>query len=229
MYVTVFDILVAKDYCQFSTEYLLTEEGRKIIQLLVDGYKDTAIALNCGIMLRECIKVRCIHEYLLDHSEIIEPIFTNYSHSPTFEIASDAFNTIQSLLRNNKQLVSKKKNAQGELYSKVFGWYAALINHEEYVTRRMSLQLLNEFLLDKVNFDIMIAYIGDVQNLMNIMNVLRKPEPLVQYEAFHVFKVFVANPEKTPEVKAVLKQNSEKLIAFLLDFLPGKGRRWRED
>ena len=64
MYVTVFDILVAKDYCQFSTEYLLTEEGRKIIQLLVDGYKDTAIALNCGIMLRECIKVRCIHEYL---------------------------------------------------------------------------------------------------------------------------------------------------------------------
>ena len=106
---------------------------------------------------------------------------------------------------------------------------AALINHEEYVTRRMSLQLLNEFLLDKVNFDIMIAYIGDVQNLMNIMNVLRKPEPLVQYEAFHVFKVFVANPEKTPEVKAVLKQNSEKLIAFLLDFLPGKGKRGRRE
>lgn len=223
MYVTVFSILVNKDYCSFSTGYLMSEEGREIIQMLVDGYKENSIALNCGIMLRECIQHRCIHEYLLDHSEIIEPIFTVYSHSPTFEIASDAFNTIQSLLRSNKQLVSKKMNAKGDLYKKVFGWYSTLINSNEYVTCRMSLQLLNEFLLDKVNFDIMIAYISDVQNLVNIMNVLRTPQDSIQYEAFHVFKVFVANPDKTPEVKEILKLNSEKLITFLLNFLPKKG------
>ena len=222
MYVTVFSILVNKDYCSFSTGYLMSEEGREIIQMLVDGYKENSIALNCGIMLRECIQHRCIHEYLLDHSEIIEPIFTVYSHSPTFEIASDAFNTIQSLLRSNKQLVSKKMNAKGDLYKKVFGWYSTLINSNEYVTCRMSLQLLNEFLLDKVNFDIMIAYISDVQNLVNIMNVLRTPQDSIQYEAFHVFKVFVANPDKTPEVKEILKLNSEKLITFLLNFLPKK-------
>lgn len=78
--------------------------------------------------------------------------------------------------------------------------------------------------MDKVNFDIMIAYIGDVNNLMTIMIVLRTPQAMIQYEAFHVFKVFVANPDKTPEVTAVLIQNSDKLINFLLNFLPERGK-----
>ena len=61
MYVTVFSILVSKDYKKFATEYLLTEEGKQIMATLLDGYKDSQIALNCGIMLRECIRQRCLH------------------------------------------------------------------------------------------------------------------------------------------------------------------------
>ena len=40
MYVTVFSILVSKDYKKFATEYLLTEEGKQIMATLLDGYKD---------------------------------------------------------------------------------------------------------------------------------------------------------------------------------------------
>lgn len=54
MYVTVFNILVTKDYVHFATEYMMSAEGAQIIKLLLDGYSDSAIALNCGIMLREC-------------------------------------------------------------------------------------------------------------------------------------------------------------------------------
>lgn len=233
MYVTVFSILVKNDYKHFASSYLLSDEGKQILSLLVDGYNDSSIALNCGIMLRETIMQRCIHEYFLDNPEVIKPIFTKHAHSSTFEITSDAISTIQYLLRQNKQLVSKKMNANGPLYKVVFEWYGALISSEEYVTRRMSLQvrlgdyldsqLLNEFLLDKVNFDIMIAYIGDVKNLMSIMQVLRTPQAMIQYEAFHVFKVFVANPDKTPEVITILTQNADKLINYLIHFLPEKG------
>lgn len=141
MYATVFSILVTKDYVHFATEYMISEEGTQIIKLLLDGYNDSAIALNCGIMLRECIQQRCIHEYLLDNSDLIEPLFTIHAHSPTFEISSDAFSTIQALMRRNKQLVSKKMNANGPLYSRVFGWYDSMISSKEYVTRRMSLQV----------------------------------------------------------------------------------------
>ena len=69
----------------------------------------------------------------------------------------------------------------------------------------------------------MIAYIGDVKNLITIMQVLRTPQAMIQYEAFHVFKVFVANPDKTPEVITILTQNAEKLIKYLINFLPERG------
>ena len=70
----------------------------------------------------------------------------------------------------------------------------------------------------------MIAYVGDVNHLIGIMKVLRTPQATIQYEAFHVFKVFVANPDKTEDVTVILRQNSEKLIEYLSQFLPERGR-----
>jgi calcium binding protein 39 len=35
---------------------------------------------------------------------------------------------------------------------------------------------------------------------------------------FHVFKIFVANPKKTPEIASILYNNKVKLIAYLEAF-----------
>ena len=40
----------------------------------------------------------------------------------------------------------------------------------------------------------------------------------IQYEAFHVFKVFVANPKKNEAVMKILTRNAEKLVAYLRAF-----------
>ncbi|KAF8517085.1 Mo25-like protein [Gautieria morchelliformis] len=40
----------------------------------------------------------------------------------------------------------------------------------------------------------------------------------VQFEAFHAFKVFVANPKKPPQIESILRRNKDKLLAFLKDF-----------
>lgn len=37
-------------------------------------------------------------------------------------------------------------------------------------------------------------------------------------QAFHVFKVFVANPKKPPEVSKILVDNKEKLVKYLSHF-----------
>jgi len=42
---------------------------------------------------------------------------------------------------------------------------------------------------------------------------------MVQYEGFHVFKVFVANPHKSIAVQRILLNNREKLLSFLAHFL----------
>ena len=97
-----------------------------------------------------------------------------------------------------------------------------LLASDNYVLKRQSLQLLSEFLLERENFKIMIKYIADPQNLKAIMLVLRSKQANIQVEAFHVFKIFVANPEKPPKIAEILSANKQKLLAFLQAFLNEK-------
>lgn len=64
----------------------------------------------------------------------------------------------------------------------------------------------------------MMKYIGDKNNLMLVMNLMRVKSPAMRLEAFHVFKIFVANPNKTDAVKQILAKNRTKLIAYLANF-----------
>merc|ERR550517_1698100 len=50
------------------------------------------------------------------------------------------------------------------------------------------------------------------------MMILRQKSKAITFEAFHVFKVFVANPHQKPEIYSVLWKNRTKLIGFLTTF-----------
>lgn len=51
-----------------------------------------------------------------------------------------------------------------------------------------------------------------------MMNLLRDKSANIQFEAFHVFKVFVANPKKPADITQILINNREKLILYLQKF-----------
>ena len=51
------------------------------------------------------------------------------------------------------------------------------------------------------------------------MNLLRENSENVQFEAFHVFKLFVANPDRAKGVNDILLRNRDKLVNFLTNFL----------
>jgi calcium binding protein 39 len=61
----------------------------------------------------------------------------------------------------------------------------------------------------------MIKYIASKQNLVNIMLLLRDTSPHITLDAFHVFKIFVANPNKPPEIIKILTDNKVKLCKYL--------------
>ena len=52
-----------------------------------------------------------------------------------------------------------------------------------------------------------------------VMGLLRDPSASIQYEAFHVFKIFVANPRKDATVLELLQRNQDRLLTFLASFL----------
>eukprot|EP00064_Thunnus_orientalis_P013335 superscaffoldBa00002156_g13374 len=180
-----------------TVEYLCTQQN--ILFMLLKGYESPEIALNCGIMLRECIRHEPLAKITLWSEQFYD--FFRYVEMSTFDIASDAFATFKDLLTRHKLLSA------------------------EFLEQHYD-RLLGELLLDRHNFTIMTKYISKPENLKLMMNLLRDKSRNIQFEAFHVFKVkvraqfkvFVANPNKTQPILDILLKNQTKLIEFLSKF-----------
>lgn len=196
---------------QPSVEYLCTKP--EILETLMKGYEQSDVALHCGTMLRECARHEPLTRIILN-----DPIFYKffkYVEVSTFDIASDAFSTFKELLTKHKVLCADFLENN---YDRVFSEYEHLLNSENYVTRRQSLKLLGELLLDRHNFSVMKKYISNPDNLKLMMTMLKEKSRNIQFEAFHVFKVFVANPDKPRPILEILLRNQDKLIDFLSRF-----------
>uniref|UniRef100_A0A8C0S517 Calcium binding protein 39 like n=1 Tax=Canis lupus familiaris TaxID=9615 RepID=A0A8C0S517_CANLF len=154
-----------------------------ILFMLLKGYEAPQIALRCGIMLRECIRHEPLAKIILFSSQFRD--FFKYVELSTFDIASDAFATFKDLLTRHKVLVA---DFLEQNYDTIFEDYEKLLLSENYVTKRQSLKLLGELILDRHNFAIMTKYISKPENLKLMMNLLRDKSPNIQFEAFHVFK-----------------------------------------
>jgi len=216
--VTIFNNLLRRQVGSRSptVEYICRNAG--ILDSLTQGYENMDVALNCGQMIRECTRHEPLAKLL-----VISPNFWKffkYVEMSNFDVASDAFSTFKEILTKHKAVVAEflEKN-----YEQFFDAYTGLLNSENYVTRRQSLKLLGELLLDRANFNIMTKYISDQGNLKLMMVMLRDKSRSIQFEAFHVFKVFVANPNKPTPILSILVKNKDKLVSFLNNFHNDKG------
>ncbi|UYV73185.1 CAB39L [Cordylochernes scorpioides] len=194
-----------------TVEYICTKP--EILFTLMKGYEKQDIALNCGTMLRECARYEALAKIMLYSEDLYN--FFKYVEVSTFDIASDAFSTFKELLTRHKHLCAEFLETN---YDRVFQHYQQLLNSENYVTRRQSLKLLGELLLDRHNFSVMTRYISNPDNLKLMMNMLKEKSRNIQFEAFHVFKVFVANPNKPKPILDILLRNRDKLVDFLSNF-----------
>ncbi|GFH53597.1 hypothetical protein CTEN210_10073 [Chaetoceros tenuissimus] len=84
-----------------------------------------------------------------------------------------------------------------------------------YITRRVSLQILSAVLLTRSNYNIMMQYISNRNNLKTVMMLLSDSSAHITLEAFNVFKIFVANPNKPVEIVRILADNKVKLVKYL--------------
>ncbi|ORY93380.1 Mo25-like protein [Syncephalastrum racemosum] len=194
-----------------TVEYLCTRE--ELLIALLKGYENPEVALNCGLILRECLRNEALAKIILYSPQFY--LFFDYVEMSTFDIASDAFASFKEILTKHKPMVAEFLDSN---YDKFFEHYKQLLLSSNYVTKRQSLKLLGEILLDRSNFSIMTRYISNAENLKLMMNLLRDRSRNIQFEAFHVFKVFVANPNKNKPIMDILLKNQDKLITFLSNF-----------
>ena len=182
--VYLFSVLLRK-HANTLVDYLVDKETKQpqLLSYWIGNYNNAEIALNCGMLLRECIRYTGLAYIILENKQLLEQFF-GLVELPTFDISSDAFATFKELLTKHPIDEFLEKN-----YDYFFEKYTILLNSQNYVTKRQSLKLLGELLLDKQNYTIMMKYIANVDNLKLLMNLLRDKSKNIQYEAFHVFKV----------------------------------------
>jgi calcium binding protein 39 len=194
----------------------------EILFRLINGYEIPDIALNSGMMLRECCRYEELTKLIINSEQLYK--FFEYVELSTFDIASDAFLTFRDLLTKHKTLCATFLEQN---YDKFFENYQKLLNSDNYVTRRQSLKLLGELLLDRYNFTVMTRYISNPENLKLMMNMLREKSRNIQFEAFHVFKVsVVVFFFSSPRLFLVL---SDVVIKFQLQGICCKSKQTQTD
>ncbi|PYH45529.1 Mo25 family protein [Aspergillus saccharolyticus JOP 1030-1] len=217
--------------------YIVHNRPEVIIELC-KGYEHSESAMPCGVILREALKFDVIAAIILyDQSGDGEPAIKLTEVQPavpqdgtgifwrffywidrgSFELSADSFTTFREILTRHKNLVTGYLSTNFDRFFAKFN--EVLVNSNSYVTKRQSIKLLGEILLDRANYNVMMAYVESGDNLKLCMKLLRDDRKMVQYEGFHVFKVFVANPNKSVAVQRILINNRDRLLRFLPRFL----------
>jgi calcium binding protein 39 len=186
-----------------------------LLDRLLDGYERSETALVCGAVLRECVR----HEPLAALVLASERVWTLFEHvqCAQLDVAADALSTLSELLTTHREPVFAFLSTH---FARFFGAYRELLRSRNYVTRRQALKLLGDVIVHRRNFAVMSRYIGVKVELLLMMNLLRDKSRSIQFEAFHVFKVFVANPNMNDDIRAVLRRNRALLVPFLANFRP---------
>ena len=196
-----------------TVEYVYSNPS--IVSMTIRGYEMPGIALNTGMILHEMLQYEILAKLFLYSSDLYR--FPQYIEFTSFSISCDAFKNLRDALVSHRSMAAEFLQQQ---YVQFFSMFTQLLDSQNYVTRRQSLKLLGELLVDRAHYSTMIRYVSDEENLKRIMNALRDRSKHIQLEAFHVFKVFVANPKKTPAVEAILRRNRSRILSFLEAFLP---------
>lgn len=199
-----------------ASEYL--ESNLDLMDPLILGYEDPAVALHYGSMLRECIRHQTVAKHVLK-SEHMSKLF-EYIQLPNFDIAADATATFKELMTRHKSTVAEYLS---ENYGSFFNDFnSKLLESQNYITRRQAIKLLGDMLLERSNSSIMVRYVSSKENLRILMNLLRESSKTIQLDTFHVFKLFVANKNKPPEIVSILFANRNKLLLLLSNFKTDK-------
>jgi len=173
---SVFGVLLRMDSGYFL-DYVAAN-FTDIVPKLVLLHSLPSTALCCGSMVRECVRQPGLYKRLLNETACMWLFFDVYVHLPNFDVASDAFSTLRELLTRDRTIASAFLNAQ---YDKFLKKYEKLLSSTNYITRRLSLKLLGELLLDRSNFAVMMKYISSRDNLKTMMILLRDPSGNIQY------------------------------------------------
>lgn len=202
-----------KSFQRPMVEYLVNHSDSVDALLKVYGQNSRGADVTVGIMIRDASRFTKIVHYVLN-KDLIFSLFPVMA-SGNFDVSSDAFQTMREILTNHKD-VSAPWLAKN--FTRFFSEYMKplqALDVTNYVVIRQSLSILSTILLDRQFMDSMLQFVNNEEYLKAVLMLLNHDSKVVKYEAFHVFKIFAANPNKPPKVSRILRQNGERIMKIL--------------
>ena len=210
----------------------------------VEDYSpESGQCLHTGAMLQVIVRNDpSTAKYVLD--KYIWKFLTTFVKIPSFDVQVLSFDTLrdlllratddgsQTLLRDNAakfindqwkpslEEISKGATSGKPPHNPFFAALNDLMTSKDHFTVKQTVKLVQNVLFDprKATFNSMLTYVGDARNLKVAMNLLRDDATTIQFEGFHLFKVFVLNPNCPSKVKCVLARNKDKMVKYLRVF-----------
>lgn len=187
-----------------------------ILTVILDGCGHQEAFHHYGLLLQRCAECEELAKDLLQAGAF--PRLIEQVQCPNFDMSAEAFASLRALLLMQKPLIAEYISKD---FADFFALYHTLLEqNREYIVVRQALRLLGEILLNGAFREVMVEYIRNDRFLQIHMNLLRSDSVPVNLEAFHIFKIFVANPRQPPRVTKILCRNRDRLIRHLEAFGP---------
>lgn len=171
------------------------------------------MALHVGLVLRAMARDATTAEVLFDN-EIIQSLLELAGHAD-FEVSSEAFAVLRELVSSQVALVAQYFENHGDLFLTMC---QGLLQSDAYVTNRQALGFLGIMLFDHKFMGITLRFVSNDNLLKAVMNLLKDESNSIRIDAFHVFKLFVGNPEMSRSVRTILYRNRDRLSRFFQAF-----------
>lgn len=194
---------------QPTIDYLL-HKVPEVFTILLGSAGDVDVHRTICQILRECARHEALVAYVINLQSFWW--FFQYIDDLEFEVATDNFSTFQDFLRNYPELSTQFLLRNADYFTQCIN---GLIRSNNYVAKRQSLRLLFQLIKQQRNHQYLLVYVDSLENLKLIMRLLKDKSKNIHFEAFQIFKVFVANPNKPKPVLEVLVRNKSKLLAML--------------
>eukprot|EP00931_Biecheleriopsis_adriatica_P042805 TRINITY_DN2441_c0_g2_i1.p1 TRINITY_DN2441_c0_g2~~TRINITY_DN2441_c0_g2_i1.p1 ORF type:complete len:412 (-),score=81.33 TRINITY_DN2441_c0_g2_i1:299-1429(-) len=186
-----------------------------VFHLLAERYSDEEAALHCGVVLRSFLRHADLVDAFLSSGKVFELV--RHARNSCINIAFDAIDTLHMVMLTHAKVSGPWLLANFEEF---FALFNPLLECEDYFVERQALTLLTGILMDKRFQQVMIVYVSSDRNLQIVMNLLLDDSAIIQAQAFHVFKLFVVNPQKPKSIQQILVKNKEKLVTLLESLHP---------
>ncbi|RXH72102.1 hypothetical protein DVH24_025603 [Malus domestica] len=198
-----------------------------IHKLPILGWEARKDLVHCWstLMKQKVESTYCCAEYTENHLELLDFLVVYYDNK---EIALNCENMLRDCIRFPALAKYILESASFELFFKYVELPNLDVASDAFFTFKDLLTkhgtMVSEFLTAHYDelFDLYEKLLTS-PNYVTRRQSLKDSSKNIQIYAFHIFKVFVANPNKPQEVKLILAKNHEKLTDLLHNLSAGKG------